>query len=493
MHLSTLLLALPAAGALIIALLPRGQDTLARQVALLHAVGALALALTIAWSYDPVAGGVQMVDGFIWSERLHLALRVGVDGLSAVMVTLTSLLFLVALLGSGGVTQTPRRYHAWLLGLQTPTLGVFLARDWTLFYACWELTLVPLFFLVSAWGGPRRHQASLTFLLYTMAGSVFLLNAMLILILWGPGRGGFPVDPTAAALAPEAQLALFLAFLIGFGVKVPLVPLHGWLPLAHVEAPAPVSVLLSGILLKMGAYGLIRAAEALPAGATQAAPVLMGLGVLGAIYGALMAWREDDLKRLVAWSSVSHMGVVLVGIAAASPLGHAAAVLQIVAHGLVAGATFLAVGLIYDRAHTRDLRALGGLAAAAPGLTGFAAVAFLASLGAPGGAGFPAELATVTAGVQAFGLVAGGVVVGGLLWSASALRVVLALAGRPQTEAGAHVGELRPAEWAAAALLVGALLAVGLRPSLVTDAVATDGQAWAARLAAAEESLHGHR
>lgn len=471
LHLATLVVLVPLVGSLVLAMLPDDADDVASQVATGFAAAALLVAAALVGAWDPGRGGVQAADTVAWSQAMDLSWAVGVDGLSLPLVGLTTLLFLVAVLASGDVGPRRRAYLAWLLALEVPTLGVFLARQWTLFYACWELTLVPLFFLVSAWGGKERDRAALTFLLYTMAGSVFLLVATLSLVLLGPGRVAFPAGPGAAALPLGVQTALLVGFGLGFGVKTPIVPLHGWLPLAHVEAPAPVSILLSGILLKMGAYGLLRVVEALPAAASAASGVVFVLGTVGVIHGALLAWRQTDLKRIVAWSSVSHMGFVLVGLASLDPVGLHGTILQIVAHGLVAGLTFGVVGMVYARAHTRELGELGGIGAHAPRLTAAVVLAFLASMSVPGTAGFAAELLIVGGAWTRFGAWALLPLVGAVVWAATAVRVALSLAGGPRTEAGSHVTDLRPGETVALALLGVAIVGVGLWPGLVIDRV----------------------
>ncbi len=468
-YLSTFLVLTPLVGAVVVALLPDDADELAHHAAIAVAALVCLLAGVAAFAWDPAERGAQFLEVRTLSEALEAQWAVGIDGVSLPLVVLTSVLFLAAVLGSGEVRPHLRSYLAWMLALEAPVLGVFVAQDWTLFYACWELTLLPLFFLINRWGGEHRERATLTFLLYTMAGSVFLLNAILVLLLLGPGREAFPAGGSAAALPIGVQLALLTGLIVGFAVKVPLVPLHGWLPLAHVEAPAPVSVLLSGILLKMGAYGLIRAVQALPDAAHRVSTVLWVAGTVGIVHGALLAWRSRDLKVIVAWSSVSHMGFVVVGIATLGTAGLQGAILQIVAHGLVAGLLFLMVGALYSRAHTRDLDAIGGIAHRAPWLAGALAFGLLASAALPGTAGFPAELMILAGTWQSFG---GWVVLpllGAVLWSATAVRAALLLLTGARTAVGEHLEDLHPAELAAGLLLVGGLVAVGLAPRLVED------------------------
>src|SRR5690606_3995012 len=245
--------------------------------------------------------------------------------------------------------------------LELGMLGVFLSQDWSLFYIFWELTLIPLFILIARWGGVRRGAASINFVLYTMGGSIFMLISLMAISQYMPEHGGtLMADMTEAArsMPRSEQLWVLMGFLIGFGVKMPVFPLHGWLPLAHVEAPSPVSILLSGILLKMGAYGLIRVVVMLPEATLVVQPYLLFIALFGMIYGGVLAWRQTDLKALVAYSSVSHMGIVLLGIATLNETGMTGAIIQMTAHGLIAGGMFLLVGLLYERTHTRDRKSV---------------------------------------------------------------------------------------------------------------------------------------
>ncbi|HIJ84357.1 MAG TPA: NADH-quinone oxidoreductase subunit M, partial [Magnetococcales bacterium] len=312
----SLLLAIPLLGAVFIALLPAPGPRLIRGVAIAHALMALLLSLGLWHGFDTASSLMQFSERFAWNPRLGTYYTLGIDGFSYPMVVLTTLLGLIALMASNGIRQGLKGYYALMLLLETAILGVFMAQDWALFYLFWELTLIPLFFLIDRWGGANRDSASINFVLYTMGGSVFMLMSLLVLFDTSANHT-FEMSSMAvgaASLPPQTQLLIFLGFLIGFGVKIPLVPLHGWLPLAHVEAPSPVSILLSGILLKMGAYGLIRAALTLPKAMVILQPTLATLACIGLIYGGILAWRQQDLKRMIAYSSVSHMGVVVLGI-----------------------------------------------------------------------------------------------------------------------------------------------------------------------------------
>jgi NADH-quinone oxidoreductase subunit M len=349
-------------------------------------------------------------------------------------------------------------------------LGVFMARDWSLFYVFWELTLIPLFFLIDRFGSghrQRRQRAALNFVLYTMGGSVFMLIALLLLYDAVPTRsfGMGAIAEAARGLPIPTQVWIFIGLFIGFGVKMPVFPLHGWLPLAHVEAPSPVSILLSGILLKMGSYGVLRAVETLPGAAWALQTLFVVLAFVSMIYGGVLAWRSRDLKEMVAYSSISHMGVVLLGIAALNTAGFVGATMQMVAHGLVAGALFLLVGLLYERTHTRDIGDYSSLVRAMPRFAFFMVLALTAAVGLPGTAGFIAELHALVGGFERWG---GWMVLlsASLLISAAyAFRTVGRLFTGPVGASMRDVPDLTRPELAAAGLLSFGILAIGLYPA----------------------------
>lgn len=468
--LSTLLL-IPLAGALLIALLPR---SMARPLALLATAATLGWALWLASAFDPSIGPAQLVESHPWNPRLGSAFTLGVDGISLPMVWLAALLALVAVLASGSIQNSIRGYYLLVLLLETAMLGVFTARDWSLFYVFWELTLLPLFFLIDRWGGKNRSRAALNFVLYTMGGSVFMLIALLMLYDAAPGHSFdmAVIREGARQLPAGVQVTLFLGLLIGFGVKMPIFPLHGWLPLAHVEAPSPVSILLSGILLKMGSYGLIRAVWTLPAGALALQDVLMALALISILYGGVLAWNQRDLKAMIAYSSVSHMGVVLLGLAALNQTGFTGAVMQMVAHGLVAGALFLLIGLLYERTHTRDLGDYSSLVKVMPRFAFFTVFAFIAAVGMPGTAGFVAELHALIGGYARWG---GWVVLLSLavvISAAYAVRTVGRLFTGPVSSRMQNLPDLTRSELTAAAVLTAGSLAIGLYPGPLLNLIA---------------------
>ena len=460
-----LLVFMPVLGACLLAVFPgRGQQSLWR-LALGFALASLLLTLVLTWHFDPAGEAVQLYESRAWNARLGSYFALGIDGISLAMVLLTALLMLVAVLVSRNMPGSGRLYFVLLMLLQSAMFGVFTARDWSLFYVFWEATLIPLFFMIDRLGGENRQRAALNFFLYTLGGSVFMLVALLFLYDAAPGHS-FAMDDMAEggrALPENMQLLIFAGLFIGFAVKMPVVPLHGWLPLAHVEAPSPVSILLSGVLLKMGAYGLIRAAETLPAAFLAIQGWLAALALLSLLYGALLAWRQQDTKSLVAYSSISHMGVVLLGIASLNLAGLNGAVLQMVAHGLAAALLFLVVGLLYRRTHSRDLGDYDGLLGRAPRFAFFIAFGLLAAIGLPASAGFIAELHVLVGAFQRWGLWVIGLGIAMLVGAAYGLRVIGHL-HRPASGAG-QLQDMSRTETAAAALLAAAIVILGVWPA----------------------------
>lgn len=469
MHMLSLILWVPFFGAVLVSLLPTAQHRFIRGLALFHAGLALILAWSLLARFDRSTAAIQFAEQVVWSSTIGVSYALGVDGLSLPMVLLSTLLVPVALLASDGVRTGVKGYHAWLLTLEFAMLGVFMARDWTLFFMFWELTLIPLFFLIDLWGGEKRHAASLNFVLYTMGGAIFILIGIIVVYRLTPTQSFAmaAIAQAAAALPREEQIWLLLAFLVGFGVKIPLFPLHGWLPLAHVEAPSPVSILLSGVLLKMGAYGLLRVAPMLPEAILALQPLLAGIALVSILYGGLLAWRQSDLKAMIAYSSVSHMGVVVLGISALNETGLLGASLQMVAHGLIAGALFLLIGLLYERTHTRQVADYGALARVTPGFTLFVTLALLAGMGIPGLFGFVAELHVLIGGFERWGWLMLLASLGVLVSAAYAVRTLGQLfAGPPRPEL-AKPQDLQPREWIAAVPLAAGLLVLGLKPAPV--------------------------
>lgn len=462
---------MPVLGAVALALLPTRRAVRLWQVAMLFVLAALGYAGWLATRFVPGGAATQMFESQAWNARLGSYFALGVDGISLAMLLLTALLTLIAVLVSRRMEAGARLYFTLVLLLESAMFGVFTARDWSLFYVFWEATLLPLFFLIDRLGGPNRQRAALNFFLYTLGGSVFMLVALLFLYDAAPGHSFAMADMAAGGkgLPLNMQLLIFAGLFIGFGVKMPVFPLHGWLPLAHVEAPSPVSILLSGVLLKMGAYGLIRAAETLPAALLATQDWLMILAFASLLYGGILAWRQQDLKAMVAYSSISHMGVVLLGIATLNVTGLTGAVVQMVAHGLTAGMLFLLVGLLYQRTHSRDLADYGALSARAPRFAFFIAFALLAAIGLPGSAGFIAELHALVGGFARWGAWVLLLGVAMLIGAAYSLRVIgrLCLRGEPMA-----IADMTRTETSAAALLAVVIVLFGLWPAPLLELVA---------------------
>ena len=407
----SLLIFLPLAGALLIALLP-GKHTpthgfwqntpgtlqqQARWIALITSLGALVIAVVLFIIFDRDQAGFQFVDEFAWinaeSVGFNIGYAFGVDGLSMPLVLLTAVLSTVSVLVSWNIDLRPKEYFAWLLVLQTSVLGVFTSLDLIFFFLFWELELIPMFLLISIWGSGNRNYSALKFVLYTIFGSAFMLVGFLVL---GSAADTFDIrelrgsDLSAAILPLQAVFAFIL---IAFAVKLPVVPLHTWLPDAHTDAPTAVSVLLAGVLLKMGGYGILRLLfTIMPDVGADADLALAIIGTVSIVYGAIVTMRQTDLKRLIAYSSVSHMGFVLLGVSALGVTGMSGAALQLVTHGLITGMLFVMVGLIYDRTHTRQIGEMRGLIHYMPLLGAGLVFAGLAGLGLPALAGFVAEI-----------------------------------------------------------------------------------------------------
>lgn len=472
MGILSILLWTPAVGVLFLALTPRQNIQAIRFLAHLFAALAFLLSCWLVVIYNQLDGSLQFGEQFTLNPKLGTAFALGIDGVSLPMVILATLLTSIALLASFSISTSIKGYHICILLLEFGMLGVFLAQDWALFYIFWELTLSPLFLLIGRWGGLRRHVASLNFVLYTMGGSIFMLISLLAISQYMPEHGDSLMSSMSLAaqdMPANEQIWVLLGFIISFGVKMPIFPLHGWLPLAHVEAPSPVSILLSGILLKMGAYGLIRAVVMLPEAAQSLQSPLVFLALLGMIYGGLLAWRQTDLKAMVAYSSVSHMGVILLDIATLNKTGMIGAVLQMTAHGLIAGAMFLLVGLLYERTHTRNIQDYSSLVVVMPRFALFMTITLFAAMGLPGSVGFIAELHAIIGGFQQWGnlMVLLGLSI--LIGSAYAMRTVGMLFTGPVKPQMREIEDLRTPELLAASILVAGIVLFGLWPAPLID------------------------
>lgn len=469
--LSTLLWT-PAIGILFLVLTPKQNTNQIRFVANLFATIAFLISCWLIVIYNMQDGGLQFEQQFILNPKLGSFFALGIDGLSLPMVVLACLLTSIALLASFNISHGIKGYYICILLLELGMLGVFLSQDWSLFYIFWEVTLAPLFLLIGRWGGVQRHVASLNFVLYTMGGSIFILISLFAISQYMPPHGGTlmsSMSVAAQSMPKNEQVWVLIGFLIGFGVKMPIFPLHGWLPLAHVEAPSPISILLSGILLKMGAYGLIRAVVMLPEAAQVLQPLLVFLALLGMIYGGLLAWRQIDLKAMVAYSSVSHMGIVLLDIATLNLTGFMGAILQMTAHGLIAGAMFLLIGLLYERTHTRNILDYSSLVEVMPRFALFMTITLFAAMGLPGTVGFFSELHAFIGGFQQWGFVMVFLGLSIVISSAYAMRTIGMLFTGPVKPEMREIEDLRTPELLAAGILVANIVLFGLWPSLLID------------------------
>jgi NADH-quinone oxidoreductase subunit M len=393
----TVLTFLPSVGALVMLLFMRKRESAYKATALVFSLITLGLALFMWTRFDNGTAAFQFQENYLWIESWGINYHVGVDGISMLLILLTSFLSVIAILGSWKyVKDRQLAFFCSLLLLETGMIGVFAAMDLFLFYLFWEVQLIPMYFLIGIWGGARRIYAAIKFFLYTFAGSVLMLVAIIGIVWWYSTNAGittFDIQAlTQAGFPSSVALWAFLGFFIAFAIKVPMFPVHTWLPDAHVEAPTAGSVILAGVLLKMGVYGMIRFCIGFfPEIAVQAAPVVMILSVIAIIYGACMSLIQPDMKKLVAYSSVSHMGFITAGLFAFNLQGIEGAVIQMVNHGILTGALFQMVGFFYERTHTRLIKDYGGMAQPLPIAAAFFSLFVLGSLGLPGLNGFVGE------------------------------------------------------------------------------------------------------
>jgi len=404
-HLLSIVTLGPAAGALLLALIPGRLERAHRWLALLLSVGIFGVSCLLWTGFDANDPGFQLEDKVLWIPEYGISFHLAVDGVSLLLVLLTTLLTPVVILASwSSITDKVKGFHISVLLLTTGMLGAFLAMDLFLFYVFWELMLIPMYFIIGVWGGPRRIYAAVKFFIYTMVGSLLMLVAILYLAwfqhaqtgVWSFAYADFlsvsAQLPVAASFFSSPQHLLFAAFALAFAIKVPMFPFHTWLPDAHVEAPTGGSIILAGVLLKLGTYGFLRFNRTLfPVAWNDFIPLMLVLAVVGIIYGAWVAMVQPDIKKLVAYSSVSHLGFVMLGLAAGTVTSTQGAILQMVNHGLSTGALFLLVGVIYERRHTRLIEDYGGIAGVMPVYTGVFLLVTLSSIGLPGLNGFIGE------------------------------------------------------------------------------------------------------
>lgn len=489
----SLLTFLPLMGGIIILLSKKENSSFHRNMATAFGAITFVLSLLLLPQFDSATSSMQFVENIPWISTFNVNYHMGIDGLSFPLVLLTTFLSLISVIASYGIDKRTKEYFFWFMLLETGMLGLFVSLDFFLFYVFWEITLVPMYFLIGVWGGPKREYAAIKFFLFTLFGSVFMLLAMLaIYFASGTGLPGnertFDLVKLAELahngqlqLAGTAAMLVFLGLYLAFAIKVPAFPFHTWLPLAHVEAPTAVSVILAGVLLKMGTYGILRVSyPILPEQTKLFLPFLIVIATINIVYGAFCAMAQKDMKRMVAYSSVNHMGYCLLGMAAimgnpnAAHAGLSGAVLQMVNHGIITGSLFLLVGVIYDRAHTRDIDAFGGLATRIPIFAGLMIMQAMASLGLPGLSGFISEFLCFLGGFGGsfgstnFRIWTAVSVIGVLVTAAFFLRMIkLVLMGEFNPKWEGHMPDMTTRELVTVVPLAVLTLAFGIYPAFV--------------------------
>jgi len=465
---------LPILGILLLFFIPKDKTALIRVTSGIVTFITLIVSLIIFANFNINDPGLQLQERLSWIPQVNINYHLGVDGLSYSMVFLTALLCFLACIASNSIKERIKEYYIFFLLLEAGMMGTFLALDLFLFYVFWEITLVPMYFLIGIWGGPRKEYAAIKFFLYTLAGSVFMLLGILALYFTSTPHTFNILELTQQSkfFALAFQNIVFVALFFGFAVKVPVFPFHTWLPDAHVEAPTPISVLLAGVLLKMGAYGFFRISyPILPQAASYFGFAIAVLAVINIVYGAFVAMAQTDFKKMVAYSSVSHMGFVMLGLAALSPVGFSGAAMQMFNHGIITGAMFLLVGVLYDRAHTREMGAFGGLRVNLPIFSAVLIFFSMASLGLPGLSGFIGEFLSLLGGFKAFKLLTAISVVGIVITAGYILIMVQKVLLGPLNAKWKGLNEISFRELVTVTPLLIITLVLGVYPRLALDII----------------------
>lgn len=471
---------LPVIGAIVIALLPNATPRRIKRTAALFTLVPFILSVALFSMFDrSLVGTPQFVEQVSWIPSIDIQYFIGIDGLSLPMVILTTLLGFLAVLVSWKIDLRVREYFAWLLVLETGILGVFCSLDLILFFLFWEVEIIPMYLLISIWGTGRKEYSAIKFVLYTLLGSALMLAGILILYSQVHtfdmvALAGMGIE---AGIGSTMAAVLFFLLFIGYAIKLPVFPLHTWLPDAHTDAPTAVSVILAGVLLKMGGYAMLRVCVSIfPETSQVYAPLLLALAVVGILYGAAVTLRQTDLKRLIAYSSISHMGYVLLGIFALSQVSMTGATLQMFSHGFVTGLLFALVGLVYEKAHERSIPKLGGLARRMPIILVVFSVAGLASLGLPGTSGFAAEFLVflgsfssgIVPGVQIYTILG---VLGVVLTAGYILWMLQRVFYGPPKEEYDGVPDANRLEMFTIFSMVAVIMLIGLYPKILTDVI----------------------
>jgi len=478
----TAIIFLPVAGAVIITLLRNISPGAIKRLAAVFTFASMALAIAVFVIFDKslgAAGVMQFEESIAWIPALNAHYHLGVDGLNLPLVVLTAVLGFLVVLISWKIDLRPRQYFAWLLLLETSILGVFCSMDLLLFFLFWEIEVIPMYFLISVWGSGRKEYSAIKYVLYTLFGSALMLAGILSLYFTTGSLN--MLDLAQSGLAPFRAVipavAMFFLLFTGFAVKLPVFPVHTWLPDAHTDAPTAGSVMLAGALIKMGGYGMIRVCVSIfPDIARNYATIILVLAVISVLYGAAVTLRQTDVKRLIAYSSISHMGYVLLGVFALTQVGMTGATLQMVSHGFVTGLLFAVTGLLMHNAHQRDLRQLGGLARQMPVIAVIFSVAGLASLGLPTTSGFAAEFlifigsftSTVVGGMYVYTLLC---VLGVVLAAGYILWMIQRVFYGPVLERYNGVADADKLESISLSVFVVIIMLVGIYPAILTDII----------------------
>jgi len=485
-YILSLILLIPLVGAGAITLMNPEWKNAIKVMGLIFSVATFIISTWVFVAFDANDAGMQFVEKYTWIEHLDVSYYLGIDGISLLLVVLTAFLTPIALLATWDSIDTRLKgYVALLLLLEVGTLGVFMALDLFLFYVFWEFMLIPMYFIIGMWGGDERIYAAIKFFLYTAAGSLLMLVAIIWLGYYASTQpnGFFTADllklyTIAPGIPIDIQSWMFLAFTLSFCIKIPLFPLHTWLPDAHVQAPTAGSVILAGVLLKMGTYGLVRFSLPLfPYATFTYMPYVAVLAVIGIVYGALVSFAQADIKKLVAYSSVSHLGFVVLGIMAVNEEGMQGAVIQMINHGLSTGALFLLIGMMYDRTHTRSIADFGGIARVMPVFATFFMIIVLSSIGLPGLNGFIGEFLILLGAFKSIYLgthwyaicAATGVILAAVYLLVSYKRVFFGTLDNP-----AHKGltDLSKREWAVLIPVVVLIVWIGFSPNTFLEKTA---------------------
>lgn len=470
-HALTLTILTPFVACLVILLIPNERKTLMRVVAALASGITVVLSLWLCFRFDFTQGGIQFEERVDWLPQASISYHLGVDGVSITLVLLTALIIFTGVFASWTIEHRTKEFLSLLLFLVTGVFGVFVSLDLFFFFLFYEVAVLPMYLLIGIWGTGRKEYSAMKLTLYLLLGSAFILVGMLAVYFLSPTQTFDIIDLTKTArFTPEQQRILFLLFYVGFGILAGIWPLHTWSPDGHASAPTAVSMLHAGVLMKLGAFGVLRVGMSLlPEGAQYWAPLMGTIAVINIIYGAFSAMGQTDLKYVIAYSSVSHMGVVMLGLAGMNPFSLTGSTLQMFAHGIMTGLFFALVGLVYEKSHTRDIQKMGGFAQKMPGVAVAFVVGGLSSFGLPGTSGFVAEFLTFWGVWQSYPWMTYVGVIGIVITATYVLRVVQKVFFGVRPPGYDDLPDARGPEWVALVVLGSVLILTGIAPRLLTD------------------------